>query len=1462
MPWPWTRPKSPTGFLDDVIPPSSLATSATSAANGVASLNNPSSSGARTSGLARQSATTSTSRSTTPTPASSTWPASINHTGRSASSLGFTPEAPIKNHTPRRHSRDTTNLNGSTPPTAFRTAAAIPEEQSTSYSLNGDYSTPSSSSGTPNSRPVRQASTREGDRKAAQSPDLLSRPQHSVESLSSVASSLQSDSLNNHSHHGKRSLSAGSHLAMFPQGQMSPNFSNGRAFSPTPSIGSTNQATVTRSQKAIIPPGSRQSTASEEVCYELPESLEQVNGLNSHEIEERDLRHKAVVELNPVPVPSNHNRTRSTLQSRESMLEAEVARLRKLCDRYKRASVNASSSSIGSVTDSLNLPDVSSAAAGSSEAARVVKVMKVANEHLQKKIDARDTMLADRLAELETIYNRHAIELEQQKQGFQLQFRQASDLHKRELEVAKRRTLEQVEAVRREAEQSNVVVETHQENQQEHLNKIAALQAEIEALKNLEKTQLDGHSAALEELKLQAAEEMVAAKKAWAEAEEGWEIKTEEMRRQLLDERRVADCNCGSESDSNMVDQLKKDHENEIVALKTSIRILEGSRGTTVEQLEEDQRVYRKVSELEASLSSKVRALTAERKTSERLRASLIAADEAKAELQKKKDDADAKLLAQVESHERLLSEAMSGSGTFRTSEVEAIEEELRQATARSIQELTNQKDKYESELEIERARVSQLQEQHETDAQEFDNRITELIKEHIQEKDRSDTVHSAALKVLEKQVKEQMEAEFAAFKSELEERESSLQIAVQERDAKLASSQRNLDEGLQQLRATFDKEKEVLIAEYQVVINAGNRLRDQDQASFRSEKEQLEQLLADAKQERQSLQEQSESNISQVKLEHSREKQTLQTAIEEAKDQLAAQINAFELRLQSELQEAEQRFQIRRNTEKQIEAAKFEEAKAELDRNRGEFYAEIQRLQTENTETKDRAAQVVSELQQQLKDDEECKQQLLDRVAKAETEKDTTEIDLTNIKSRFDGANTALREQTEALRKAEGQIKTLNESNQAARNELENEKRASAQTISELRSQMQNRETIAKDFRNKQLKEIEDLQFQIRTLQTKLEINDIEIESLKETIRQKEGTITVLRDEKSSYGTVWVDEKHALVNKHNQIMEGHLSTIAKLEDTINKMRIRTTEEARAAEAKAAEQQGLVAQWVSSSNRKADEVQRLDRALKEAISKAESFKLDVKALKNDLKQSEKDSKDQKAEIKSLSKDLKSAQDENASLKSHMESSSSSSYRHARQIADLETKMQALAKEIHDSRSEITVHKRTVAKRDSTIRQLEDALQQRGTRNGRASPGPNVSLQASMENGIVPTSTSSNALQRELRESKAEITRLTDKLEMYETEYRHFFEDHEKLKVEHEEGQKTMKVKLDAIIPELEQLRKSKKDLEQRLQSAELRLATSGGLRRGVPDSDGPILRSQSSMSYLRHGEISIGSLNG
>ncbi|KAF3914797.1 hypothetical protein ABW20_dc0102064 [Dactylellina cionopaga] len=1047
------------------------------------------------------------------------------------------------------------------------------------------------------------------------------------------------------------------------------------------------------------------------------------------------------------------------------MLEAEVARLRKLCDRYKRASVNASSSSIGS-TDHLITPDVSSVS-GSSEAHRVVKVMKVANEHLQKKIDARDAMLADRLAELEQIHNHHAIELEQQKQGYQVHTQQLIDLHRRELEASTRRNVEQVEAVRRDVGESAATAESHQQ----HLDRISALQAELDGVRSLEKTRLDSYNATLEEVKLKAAEELAAAKKVWAETEEGWEIKTEEMRRQLLDERRTTDCNCNSELDLSTIDQLKREHGTEIAALKTSIRILEGSRGTTVEQLEEDQRVYRKVTELEASLASKLRALASERKTSERLRSSLVTVEEAKAEIQAQKEAADSKLRAEQELHERLLSEARFGSDTTREEERRAIEEELRQAAERSEKELAEQKEKYEAELETGREKLLQLREQYDTDAQEFDNRITELIKEHIQEKDQTDASHSLAIKNLKQKVKEQRELEISNLKAELEERETSLQLAIQERDANVASSRKAIDQELDQQRLSFEKEKEALIAEYQVVINAGNRLREQDETLFQSR-------LLEAQNEHQSLKAQSEAIL----------QENLKTAEE---------------RFNSKMSQAKAAHQV----EIQTLHAAVEEAKAEIGRLRKEYYEEIRRLQDDVTQTKDQAAQVVSELQQQLKDEEENKQQLLDRVAKAEAERDSVETELTGIKARFDGANSALSEQTDALRKAEGQIKMLNEANQTTKSEMESEKRGATQAIAEIRSHMQSREKIAHEFHTKQQREIENLQFQIRTTQTKLEIDGVEIESLKETIREKESALTALRDEKSNSGTLWVDEKRTLVLKHNQLIEGHLSTIAKLEDTANKMRARTTEEAKAAEAKALEQQGLIAQWVSSSNRKGDEVQRLERASKEANSKTESFKLDIKALKNDIKQYEKESKDQKAEIKSLSKELKAAQEETFSLKSQIESSSSSSYRYARQISDLESKIQALAKEINDSRTELSVHKRT----------------------------------------------------RELRDSRADVARLTEKLEMYETEYRHFFEDHEKLKVELEELQRNMRANNDSHVPELEQLRKAKRDLELRLQSAELRLAASGGLvRRGMGDSDGPILRSQSSMSYLRHGEISIG----
>ncbi|KAK6527949.1 hypothetical protein TWF281_009209 [Arthrobotrys megalospora] len=1505
MPWPWNRPKSPFGFSDseDAISPGSTTTTTTTqgtpisaSLNEVVSSSTGNSNGAGRNGVSMTNRNvaattvggrqiTTASRSTTPTPAPNIWASSSssssssavgNGNTRASTSLGFNhdvPQSKTQGTINRRNSRDTHTIISNSG-SIRRTASVIPEDHTVQVGNGVERSPPSSSSGTPNLRPIRRpSSARDAEFKSnPQSPEnSLSRPQPSVESLSSISSSLHSDINNHPHHHGKRSLSASSNsqLNIF-HGPISPGFSNGRAFSPTPSIGSiTHQTSVTRSQKAIIPPGSRQSNASEEqvFVYELPESHEQVNGLNSHEIEERDLRHKAIVELNPVPVGNGHARTRSNIQSRETMLEAEVARLRKLCEKYKRNSINnTSSSSIGSV-DHLIIPDIAAAAAGSSEAHRVVKVMKVANEHLQKKIDARDAMLADRLAELEQIHNHHAIELEQQKQGYQVHLRQLADSHKRELEAVARRNVEEVTALKRDIVDTAVAVE----GQRRDADRILALQAEVDGLKELEKVRSDRHNAALEEGKSKAAEELEAAKRMFEEAEERWEIKTEEMRRELFEERKSADCTCNSKAASDTIEELKREHDTEVAALKTSIRILEGSRGTTVEQLEEDQRVYRKVSELESSLASKVRALTAERKTSERLRASLSAAEGARSEIQLQKEAADAKLLAEQEAHEKELSEANNGSTSLREEERQAIEEATRQEIQKEWSAL---KEKHESALETEKARVLQLTEQHEADTRVFDDRVAELIKEHIQEKDRIGAAHTSALSSLENSIRAQTTAEVVSLKEELETRARSLG----EIEAELVITKNAIDEALKQQQVTSEKEKEALIAEYQVVINAGDRLRDQEKATFQSDKQHLERLLAEAKAQHEDFKARSaaalegkiksantefETRLLEAQRVHLVEKQALCKVVEEAKSQLVVQQSALELRHQTQLQEAEQQFDLRRESERRIETAKLEEAKAEIEKNRGEYSDEIRRLSAENAATKDRAAEVVAELQQQLKDDEENKQQLLDRVAKAESEKDAIESELAGLKTRFEESNAEVSESIEAMKRSEAQIKSLTDEKQTLKAMMEDEKQTASASITDLRSQLQAREKLVNELHTKHQQEIEDLQFQIRTAQTKLDIDSVEIESLKETIREKENTFNALRDEKNNSGSLWVEEKRNLATKHNQIIEGHLSTIAKLEDSLNKMRARATEEAKAAEAKATEQQGLVVQWISNSNRKTDEVQRLERTLKEANSRTESFKLDIRALENDLKQYEKESKDRKAEIKSLSKDLKASQEENLSLKSQMESSSGSSYRHARRISDLESKIQALAKEIQDSRTELSAQKRTVAKRDSTIKHLEDTLQQRGgIRNGRASPGPSTAL-TSMENGIVPSTASVSSLQRELRDSRAEVTRLTEKLEMYETEYRHFFEDHEKLKVEHEEGQKSMQAKIDSYIPELEQLRKGKRDLELRLQSAELRLATSGGLvRRGLGDGEGPATRSQSSMSYLRHGEISIGSLDG
>lgn len=364
MPWPWNRPKSPFGFSDseDAISPGSTTTTTTqgtpisASLNEVVSSNTGNSNGAGRNGVSmtnRNVAATVTggrqittaSRSTTPTPASNVWASSSsssaagNGNTRASTSLGFNhdvPQSKSQSIANRRNSRDTHAIISNSG-SIRRPASVIPEDHTVQIGNGVERSPPSSSSGTPNLRPIRRpSSARDAEfRSNPQSPEnSLSKLQPSVESLSSVSSSLQSDINSHPHHHGKRSLSASSNsqLNIF-HGPISPSFSNGRAFSPTPSVGSiTHQTSVTRSQKAIIPPGSRQSNASEEQVFvhELPESYEQVNGLNSHEIEERDLRHKAIVELNPVPVGNGHARTRSNIQSRETMLEAEVARLRKV----------------------------------------------------------------------------------------------------------------------------------------------------------------------------------------------------------------------------------------------------------------------------------------------------------------------------------------------------------------------------------------------------------------------------------------------------------------------------------------------------------------------------------------------------------------------------------------------------------------------------------------------------------------------------------------------------------------------------------------------------------------------------------------------------------------------------------------------------------------------------------------------------------------------------------------------------------------------------------------------------------------------------------------------------------------------------------------------------------------------------------------------------------------------------
>ncbi|KAF3923493.1 hypothetical protein ABW21_db0208696 [Orbilia brochopaga] len=1172
MPWPWTsRPKSPFEFLHS---DGTSSGSATPNGRGGSTGSNIGASSPPTKNVSlnRPAATTTTSRATATAATSSTTSKAAaqrlsaaasgghksNHettaqNSRSASALGFSTDPQAKN----KHGRSSSSTSGASysgAGTTQRTAASavIPEEPAHIHTqlrtTKHHRGAASLSSGTSKLNPTRKNSIKDSDRKASKSPEPSSRHLKGIDSISSASSSLQSD-LNNHGNGKQRSFSAGSQ-ANDIHGRLSSSLIGGRALSPAPlSLSTAIHGSLPRSQKATMPSSSRQSPTSDEVFYyELPESSEQVNGLNASEIEERDLKHKAVIDLNTIL--ATQPRTISENQTRESMLEAE------LCDQYESKSTDMSSSSVAS-SEPIPIPEVTTVPIGSSEAHRVVQVMKLANEHLQKKVEAKEALLTDRLAELEQIETRHAISIQQQKHNFQLQIKQLVEQHRRELHGATQRNTKRVEAVKREMAQSVAAAE----NQQRHLEQITALQAQVEQLRNLDKTRQDNQDALIKEATSQAAEELAAARKEFASKEETWEIQTEEMRRQLLQDTSTAECNCGSKSESEAIEQLKRDHENDIAALKNSIRILEGSRGTTVEQLEEDQRVYRKVSELEASLASKVRALAAERKTSERLRASLAAAEEAK-------------------------------------------------------------------------------------------------------------------------------------------------------------SSEQDQSLELQQLRASFEKEKELLVAEYQAVIDA-------DRSASEAERNLSQRLLAEARAEHQNFQEQTtfvhedKFKVAQEQFEatirHSnQEKQALQTALDDTRSQFIIQKSAFELRLRNQVQEAEHQYRQRHSSEKQAQDVKLEEAKAELEKVRRELGEEVQKLQAEVAQTKDRDSQILSELQQQISDEEENKQQLLDRVAKAEAERAAVEAEFATAKSRFDGADSALAEQSELLRKAEKQIESLNESVRAMRDEVENEKRNALQMVTELRTQMQTRERKSSEFHVVKQNEIESLHFQIRTAENKLQASEIQMESLRQTLRERENALAAMREEKYTE-SVWLDEKRDLIDKHNQLNDSQLSTITKLEDTINQIRRQLADEAKAAAAKAAEQQNLVVQWMSASNRKADEA------------------------------------------KSLSRQLTLARDEYATLKSQMESM----HRHARQMSDLETRIQSLSKELQESA-------RTVARRDATIRQLEDALQQaKSSSGGRTSP-------AQAE------------LQRDLEKSRTEVGSLKEKLDLYETEYRHLFDDYERLKIEQED----------------------------------------------------------------------------
>ncbi|KAK6350074.1 hypothetical protein TWF696_006321 [Orbilia brochopaga] len=478
-------------------------------------------------------------------------------------------------------------------------------------------------------------------------------------------------------------------------------------------------------------------------------------------------------------------------QEREESTDAEVVRLRKMCEVLQEkiiqmsqytppvAVATSSSSSkrssliIGDRLSRTRLKDIPPEDLAT-EGHRVAHVMRAMNEQLQKKLELREKLLFQRNAHISQLERTHATQIEEFHAATKTDIQKMVSAYQKEISEMHQRNLLQITNLRNELE-DKIRAKEYQNNQE-----CARLQSEIDTLKKRESDLKASHSISMKEREELFERDMTLLRESITATEAGFQKNYEAK-----------------------LDNLRQEHEREIAELKKEII----TRPLDLSNDVDKDIVAQKIIDLESALATHLEELTAERERALELQVALDASEFGRQTDKEKLEAAvreEATKREEFQKHEqRIRAQLLAASDEKRKeclkherSRYERLvrEENIRRKAAsdRYEAELKELKQKNAEQVELFRMQKESIFELHEKDVQELEKRLAAERSKVAEYETLLETVKSSREEDLKRFEGEKAEI-IAAHTKEKEAfaQERRVMAAAQARDKKLASAER-----------------------------------------------------------------------------------------------------------------------------------------------------------------------------------------------------------------------------------------------------------------------------------------------------------------------------------------------------------------------------------------------------------------------------------------------------------------------------------------------------------------------------------------------------------------------------------------------------------------------------------------------------------------------------------------------